>query len=80
MRKNTIAMLIIRGLSIFISLLFAPIMLHHVNRADYGVLMTLTSLVSWVGLMDVGLGNGLRNKIPICWMSYRIFYYYKSIL
>lgn len=65
MRKNTIAMLIIRGLSIFISLLSAPIMLHHVNRADYGVLMTLTSLVSWVGLMDVGLGNGLRNKIPI---------------
>lgn len=65
MRKNTLAMLFIRGLSIFISLLSAPIMLHHVNRADYGVLMTLTSLVSWVGLMDVGLGNGLRNKIPI---------------
>ena len=65
MRKNTIAMLLIRGFSIFISLLSAPIMLHHVNRADYGVLMTLTSLVSWVGLMDVGLGNGLRNKIPI---------------
>lgn len=64
MRKNSIAMLGIRGLSIFISLLSAPIMLHHVNRADYGVLMTLTSLVSWIGLMDIGLGNGLRNKIP----------------
>lgn len=65
MRKNTLAMLLIRGLSIFISLLSAPIMLHHVNRTDYGVLMTLTSLVSWVGLMDIGLGNGLRNTIPI---------------
>lgn len=64
MRKNTIAMLGIRGLSIFISLLSAPIMLHYVNRADYGVLMTLTSLVSWIGLMDIGLGNGLRNIIP----------------
>lgn len=64
MRKNSIAMLGIRGLSIFISLLSAPIMLHYVNRADYGVLMTLTSLVSWIGLMDIGLGNGLRNKIP----------------
>ena len=65
MRKNSMAMLVIRGLSIFLSLLSAPIMLHHVNRADYGVLMTLTSLVSWVGLMDVGIGNGLRNKIPL---------------
>lgn len=47
-----------------ISLISAPIMLHHVNRVDYGVLLTLTSIVSWVGLMDVGLGNGLRNKLP----------------
>lgn len=64
MYKNTIAMIGIRGLSMLISLISAPIMLHHVNRADYGVLLTLTSIVSWVGLMDVGLGNGLRNKLP----------------
>lgn len=64
MKKNTIAMLVIRGVSIGISLLSAPIMLHHVDKADYGVLMTLTSIVAWVGMMDIGLGNGLRNKIP----------------
>lgn len=64
MYKNTIAMIGIRGLSMLISLISAPIMLHHVDRADYGVLLTLTSIVSWVGLMDVGLGNGLRNKLP----------------
>lgn len=64
MYKNTVAMIGIRGLSVLISLISAPIMLHHVNRADYGVLLTLTSIVSWVGLMDVGLGNGLRNKLP----------------
>lgn len=65
MKKNTVAMFGIRGLSIFISLLSAPIMLSHVNRADYGVLMTLTSIVNWVSLMDIGLGNGLRNKLPV---------------
>lgn len=64
MKKNTVAMLGIRGLSILISLLSAPIMLRYVDRADYGVLMTLTSIVNWVSLMDVGLGNGLRNKLP----------------
>ena len=57
-------MMLLKGASILISLMTAPIMLHHVNRADYGVLLTLTSIVSWVGMMDVGLGNGLRNRLP----------------
>lgn len=64
MRKNTIAMLGIRGISILLSLFSAPIMLHHVDRADYGILLTLTSIVHWIGMMDIGLGNGLRNKLP----------------
>lgn len=64
MYKNTAIMVFIKGCSILISLMSAPIMLHHVNRADYGVLLTLTSIVGWVGMMDIGLGNGLRNKLP----------------
>lgn len=64
MKKNTVAMLGIRGLSIFVSLLSIPIMLRYVDRADYGVLMTLTSIVNWISLMDIGLGNGLRNSLP----------------
>ena len=54
----------IRGISMILTLISAPIMLHHVDRADYGVLLTLTSIVGWVGYMDIGLGNGLRNKLP----------------
>lgn len=64
MYKNTVAMIGIRGVSMILILISAPIMLHHVDRADYGVLLTLTSIVGWVGYMDVGLGNGLRNKLP----------------
>ena len=64
MYKNTVAMIGNRGVSMILTLISAPIMLHHVDRADYGVLLTLTSIVGWVGYMDVGLGNGLRNKLP----------------
>lgn len=64
MYKNTVAMIGIRGVSMILTLISTPIMLHHVDRADYGVLLTLTSIVGWVGYMDVGLGNGLRNKLP----------------
>lgn len=64
MYKNTVAMIGIRGISMILTLISAPIMLHNVDRADYGVLLTLTSIVGWIGYMDVGLGNGLRNKLP----------------
>lgn len=64
MYKNAVAMIGIRGVSMILTLISAPIMLHHVDRADYGVLLTLTSIIGWVGYMDVGLGNGLRNKLP----------------
>lgn len=79
MYKNTIAMIGIRGLSIIITLISAPIMLHHVDRADYGVLLTLTSIVGWVGMMDIGLGNGLRNKLPE-FLKNKDFIYAKKIV
>lgn len=63
MKHNTISMLIVKGLSILVSLAYIPMMLKAVNRADYGVLLTLTSIVHWVAMLDIGLGNGLRNSI-----------------
>lgn len=63
MKRNSISMLVVKGLSILVSLAFVPMMIKNVNRADYGVLLTLTSLVHWVGMLDIGLGNGLRNTL-----------------
>lgn len=63
MKRNSIAMLVVKGLSILVSLAYVPMMLKNVNRADYGVLLTLTSLVQWVAMLDIGLGNGLRNTL-----------------
>lgn len=65
MRNNTMYMMFLRCCSILITLISAPIMLTHVDRAEYGVLMTLTSIVNWVGMMDIGLGNGLRNNLSV---------------
>lgn len=63
MKRNSISMLVVKGLSILVSLAYVPMMLKYVNRADYGVLLTLTSIVHWVGMLDIGLGNGLRNTL-----------------
>lgn len=64
MRKNSFWMLVVKGLSLLISLAYVPMMLKSVDRVEYGILLTLTSVVHWVSMMDIGLGNGLRNKLP----------------
>ena len=65
MNKNIFLMIIIRVFSVLISLLFVPLYLKSIDRADYGILITLTSMIGWIGMLDIGFGNGLRNKLTI---------------
>ena len=37
-------------------------MLDYLDTERYGLWITLTSVISWFGLFDIGLGNGFRNK------------------
>lgn len=62
-KKNIILMLILKGVSLLISILYVPLLLHSMSSVNYGIWLTLTSIVSWVAMCDIGLGNGLRNKL-----------------
>ena len=53
----------IKGLSLLISLAYVPLLLHSLDSINYGIWLTLTSLVGWLAMFDVGLGHGLRNKL-----------------
>ena len=46
-----------------ISLILIPLTIHYVNPTQYGIWLTLSSIITWAGLFDLGLGNGLRNKL-----------------
>lgn len=52
-----------KGLTIFASFLSIPLMIKYLGIEQYGVWSTLLSIVSWIVLFDIGIGNGLRNKI-----------------
>lgn len=62
-KKNILATFFIKGLSILVSLLYVPLTLNYLNPTRYGIWLTLTSIVAWMSIFDVGLGNGLRNKL-----------------
>ena len=40
-----------------------PLTLNYLNPTKYGIWLTLSAVISWLTLLDVGLGNGLRNKL-----------------
>lgn len=46
-----------------ISFLYVPLLLHSMNSVNYGIWLTLTSFIAWIGVFDIGLGNGLRNRL-----------------
>ena len=61
-KKHILASLLVKGLSILISLVLVPLTIHYLNPTKYGIWITLSSIVGWFTLFDIGLGNGLRNK------------------
>jgi len=61
--KNIFASFFIKGGSILVSLLLVRIAIHYVDQTKYGIWITLSSIIAWMSFFDVGLGNGLRNRL-----------------
>ncbi len=61
--KNVIASFIIKGWSAVIVLLMVPLTLKMLGVYCNGVWLTISSVLIWLDLMDIGLGNGLRNAV-----------------
>lgn len=62
-KLNILYMLIIKGTSILLSLLLLPMTLDYVDSETYGVWLTISSMVAWISFFDIGLGNGLKNRL-----------------
>jgi O-antigen/teichoic acid export membrane protein len=62
-KKNIISSLIIKGVSIAISFISLPITLSYVDSSTYGVWLTISSIVGWFVFFDIGLTQGLRNRM-----------------
>jgi len=61
-KKNILASFIIKGGSIAVSLVSVPLTINYVSPPQYGIWLTLSSLVGWFSFFDIGFGNGLRNR------------------
>ena len=62
-KKNIAALALLKGISVVITFLLVPMTLHYLQPVQYGIWLTLSSIVAWMIYFDFGLGNGLRNKL-----------------
>ncbi len=53
----------LRATGIMLSLLVVPLTLGYLAPYEYGIWITLNSILTWINYFDIGLGNGLRNKL-----------------
>lgn len=61
-KKNIVLMFALKGISILCSLLIVPLTINYVSSYEYGIWLTVSSLVAWLSFFDIGIGNGLRNR------------------
>jgi O-antigen/teichoic acid export membrane protein len=61
--KNVIASFLVKGWTAVIVLLMVPLVLNCLGAYQNGVWLTISSLLVWIDQMDIGLGNGLRNRL-----------------
>lgn len=62
-KKNILQSFFIKGGNIGISFLLVPMTITYLSPERYGIWITLSSIIGWLSYFDIGIGNGLRNKL-----------------
>lgn len=52
-----------KAVAMLASFLAIPMMIRYLGQEQFGVWSTLLTVMSWVVFFDLGVGNGLRNKV-----------------
>lgn len=62
-KKNILYMLLLKGGNILIGLLLVPMTLGYVDSERYGIWLALSSMIAWISFFDIGINNGLKNRL-----------------
>lgn len=62
-KANMVLSGITKPLSMIVSFIYVPIVLNYLGVEKFGIWSTILSILSWISYFDIGIGNGLRNKL-----------------
>jgi len=61
--RNIIGLFTLKGVNIVIGFVFVPLTLNYLDPTRYGIWITISAIFNWFSLFDIGMGNGLRNRL-----------------
>ena len=61
--KNVFASFVFKGWSAVVVLLMVPLTLKMLGIYHNGIWLTISGILLWIDMFDIGLGNGLRNEV-----------------
>lgn len=62
-KQNIAFSFLFKAVGIGLSFLLLPLTVNYLTQVEYGVWVTLFSVMNWVNMLDMGIGLGLRNKL-----------------
>lgn len=62
-RRNIAASFVIKIITVLSTYISYPLIVSYLNPTRYGIFLTLSSIIAWMLLLDIGFGSGLKNKL-----------------
>jgi O-antigen/teichoic acid export membrane protein len=61
--KNTLLSAFAKALRIILNFIQVPITLSMIGVREYGIWLTIFSVINFISVMDIGIANGFKNKL-----------------
>ena len=73
-KKNIVGSFLMKGVGMIVNLALIPLGIAFLDKERFGVWIIINSLLVWLTFFDLGLGNGMRNKLVEAFSKRRIKY------
>ncbi|MDG1435484.1 MAG: oligosaccharide flippase family protein [Saprospiraceae bacterium] len=62
-KRNILQSMFYKALGILVGFAYFPISLSYLGEEKFGIFLVMISMVDWFSEFDIGIGNGLRNRL-----------------
>ena len=69
LNKNILLSVLIKAFNILFVILIVRRSIDVLGVAEYGIWTAITSIATWISLLDIGIGNGLRVELRRCFIE-----------
>ena len=69
LKRNISYGLVYKFLTVCLTFLIVPLLIKGLGVENYGVWVTIFSVFGWVYLLDLGIGNGVKNNLTVAMLN-----------